>query len=99
MSTAEKIFQKTQTLPESIQEAILHVVEQFALQYPPSAAESMTMEELWDWEAKNPVVFASPSALAEARVIAELDKLKRSRRRARTKAAAPRPPRRKPAAA
>ena len=97
MSAAEKIFQKTQTLPESAQDAILHFVEQLALRYPPPATEPMTMEELWDWEAKHPVVFASPSALAEARLIAELDR-QRSRRRARTKAAAPRPPRRKPAA-
>lgn len=43
----------------------------------------MTLEELWEFEAKHPVVFASPRALADARLIAELDRVKRSRRRGR----------------
>ncbi len=89
MSTAEKIFQKTQALPESVQEAILHVVEQLTLKRSPPTTKSMTMEELWDWEAKHPVIFASPRALAEARLIAELDRLKRSRRRRSVKRSAP----------
>ena len=61
--------------------------------------KSMTLEELWDWEDKHPVVFASPRALADARLIAELDRLKRVRRRARTQAAARRAPVRKLATA
>ncbi len=38
------------------------------------------LKELWDFEAKHPVVFAAPSALAEARLIAELEHMKRTRR-------------------
>src|SRR5437773_1960893 len=44
----------------------------------------MTLEELWDFEDKHPVVFASPRALAEARLIAELNRVKRGRRRGRS---------------
>ena len=43
----------------------------------------MTLEELWDFEDKHPVVFASPRALLEARMIAEMDKARHPRRRAR----------------
>lgn len=39
----------------------------------------VSLEELWDFEAKHPVVFASPRALAEARLIADLFRLKRGR--------------------
>ena len=71
MSTAEKIFQKTQTLPESAQDAILHVVEQFALQYPPPATEPLTLREAakvrgqvaaWeaDWNAPGMEVYDRP---------------------------------------
>ena len=41
----------------------------------------LSLEQLWDYEAKHPIVFASPSALAEARLIAELGRVKRGRRR------------------
>jgi len=41
----------------------------------------LSLEELWDYEAKHPAVFAAPRALAEARFIADLDRLKRRRRR------------------
>lgn len=41
----------------------------------------MTLEELWDYEDKHPVVFASPRALAEARLIDELERMKKMRRR------------------
>ncbi len=41
----------------------------------------MTLEELWDYEDKHPVVFASPRAVAEARLISELERAKRTRRR------------------
>ena len=43
----------------------------------------MSLEELWDYEDKHPVVFASPRALAEARLIAELGRVKRGSRRGR----------------
>lgn len=39
----------------------------------------VSLEELWDFEAKHPVVFAAPRALAEARLIADLFRLKRNR--------------------
>ena len=32
------------------------------------------LEELWDYEEKHPVVFASPRSLAEARLIAALER-------------------------
>lgn len=54
MSTAEKIFQKTQTLPESAQDAILHVVEQFALQYPPHTTEPLTLHEAAEVRVRSP---------------------------------------------
>ena len=44
----------------------------------------MTLEELWDFEDKHPVVFASPRALADARLIAELNRVKGGRRRGRS---------------
>lgn len=47
----------------------------------------MSLEELWDYEDKHPVVFASPRALAEARLIAELGRVKRGRRRGRSNGA------------
>ena len=43
----------------------------------------MTLEELWDFQDKQPVVFASPRALLEARMIAEMDKARRLHRRDR----------------
>lgn len=49
----------------------------------------LSLEELWDYEDKHPVVFASPRALAEARLIAELDRLKKSRRGSRKPALVP----------
>jgi len=42
----------------------------------------VSLEELWDYEDKNPVVFASPRALAEARLIARLERTKRNQRHA-----------------
>jgi hypothetical protein len=41
----------------------------------------MTLEELWDFEDKHPVVFASPRALADARLIASLKPKTRNHRR------------------
>lgn len=59
----------------------------------------MTLEELWDFEDKHPVVFASPRALAEARLIAELDRVNRGVRRGRRNGAATHTSRRKLAVA
>ena len=39
------------------------------------------IEELWAYEAKHPVIFAAPRALAEARLIVDLGRAKRGRRR------------------
>lgn len=50
----------------------------------------VSLEELWAYEAEHPVVFASPRALVEARLIAVLDQSPRPRRRG----ASVRPPRR-----
>jgi hypothetical protein len=41
----------------------------------------LSLEELWDYEDSHPVVFASPRALAEARLIAKLDRGTRNHRR------------------
>ena len=41
----------------------------------------MSLEELWDYEDKHPVVFASPRALADARLIAKLERMTRNHRR------------------
>jgi hypothetical protein len=42
----------------------------------------ISLEDLWDFEDKHPVVFASPRALAEARLIARLARVKRNHRQA-----------------
>jgi hypothetical protein len=39
------------------------------------------LEDLWDYEDKHPVVFASPRALVEARLIAAMERTRRPRRR------------------
>jgi len=39
------------------------------------------LRELWDYEAKHPIAFASPRALLESRFIAEMDRPKRKHRR------------------
>jgi len=52
VSTAEKIFQKTQSLPESAQSAVLQVVEELALKYPPHSAESLTLHEAAELRGK-----------------------------------------------
>lgn len=43
--------------------------------------KSVSLEELWNYEATHPVVFASPRALAEARLIADMNRANRNRRR------------------
>lgn len=40
----------------------------------------ISLEELWEFEAKHPVVFASPRALAEARLIDALERARRTHR-------------------
>jgi len=57
--------------------------------------KSVSLEELWEYEARHPVVFASPRALAEARLISDLGRAKSSRRRGRGHGAVRRPSRRK----
>jgi len=42
--------------------------------------KSVSLEELWNYEATHPVVFAAPRALAEARLIADMNRAKRNRR-------------------
>ena len=60
MSTAEKIFQITQVLPEPAQAAVLQIVEQLASRYPAAEAPTplLTLQEsseirgkLAAWEA------------------------------------------------
>jgi hypothetical protein len=55
----------------------------------------VSLEEMWDFEDKHPVIFASPRALAEARMIADLSRLKRRRRSYRSVAAKRKSPQRK----
>jgi hypothetical protein len=47
VSTAEKIFQKAQVLPEQAQDALLRLAEDLARKYPSqsSATEPMTLHE------------------------------------------------------
>lgn len=42
--------------------------------------KTVSLEELWEYEAKHPVVFASPRALTEARLISDLSRAKRKSR-------------------
>jgi hypothetical protein len=52
----------------------------------------VSLEELWDYESKHPVVFASPRALAEARLISDVGRLKSGHRRRRSNGVAHRKP-------
>lgn len=52
MSTAEKIFQQTQALPEAAQKAVLEIVEQLALKYPSPPSEPLTLRETAELRAK-----------------------------------------------
>jgi len=45
-------------------------------------------EDLMEYERTHEIAFAAPSALREARLIAELERVKRNRRRHRRKAIA-----------
>jgi hypothetical protein len=55
----------------------------------------VSLEELWEYEATHPVVFAAPRALAEARLISDLFRAKRNSRRVRRNGATPPASRRK----
>ncbi len=52
MSTAEKIFQKAQALPEPAQDKLLHGAEEMARQYPSAAPSPLTMHEAAEWRGK-----------------------------------------------
>ncbi|HXS67410.1 MAG TPA: hypothetical protein VN761_01125 [Candidatus Polarisedimenticolia bacterium] len=45
MSTAEKIFQKAQSLPEQAQDKLLHIVEELAREYQPESSNLLTLRE------------------------------------------------------
>jgi len=45
MSTAEKIFQKAQSLPEQAQDKLLHVAEELARQYRTEDSDALTLRE------------------------------------------------------
>jgi len=52
MSTAEKIFQKAQSLPEPAQDKLLHVAEELARQYPAAASSPLTLNETTELRGK-----------------------------------------------
>ena len=52
MSTAEKIFQKAQSLPEQAQDKLLHIAEELALQYPSAASSPLTLHEAAEMRGK-----------------------------------------------
>jgi hypothetical protein len=57
------------------------------------------LDDLFDWEAKHPIAFASPRALVEARLIEAMEKARRPRQRTQRNGMASLPRRRKSAAA
>lgn len=52
MSTAEKIFKKAQALPEPAQDALLHVAEEMARQYPSTISSPLTLIEAAELRGK-----------------------------------------------
>ena len=52
MSTAEKIFQKAQALPEQAQDKLLCVAEEMARQYPSAASSPLTLHEAAELRGK-----------------------------------------------
>ena len=52
MSTAEKIFQKAQALPEPAQDKLLEIAEEMASQYPSAASSPLTLHEAAEWRGK-----------------------------------------------
>ncbi|HEV2436705.1 MAG TPA: hypothetical protein VG077_11965 [Verrucomicrobiae bacterium] len=72
MSVAEKIFHKAQLLPEAAQTAVLEIIEQLAVRYPPGKPSApLTLREsaemrgrlaAWeeDWNAPGMEVYDRP---------------------------------------
>lgn len=52
MSTAEKIFQKAQSLPEEAQDELLHVADELDRQYRSSASGALTVREAAEMRGK-----------------------------------------------
>ena len=52
MSTAEKIFQKAQTLPEPAQDKLLHIAEEMARTYPSAASSPLSLHEAAELRGK-----------------------------------------------
>ena len=52
MSTAEKIFQKAQSLPEQAQDKLLQVAEEMARKYPSSVSSPLTLHEAAELRGK-----------------------------------------------
>lgn len=52
MSTAEKIFQKAQSLPEEAQNELLHVADELDRQYRSSASSGLTVREAAELRGK-----------------------------------------------
>ena len=52
MSTAEKIFQKAQSLPAQAQDQLLCVAEELAREYPPAASNPLTLHEAAELRGK-----------------------------------------------
>ena len=52
MSTAEKIFQRAQALPEQEQDKLLQVAEEMARQYPATTSSPLTLHEAAELRGK-----------------------------------------------
>jgi hypothetical protein len=52
MSTAERIFQKAQALPEHAQDKLLHIAEEMAQQFPVAASNPLTLREAAELRGK-----------------------------------------------
>src|SRR5262245_4221200 len=52
MSTAEKIFQQAQALPEPAQDKLLHIAEEMARQYSSSGLSHLTLNEAAELRGK-----------------------------------------------
>jgi hypothetical protein len=52
VSTAEKIFHKAQSLPESTQTAVLEIIEQLARHPAPESAAPLTLRESAEMRGK-----------------------------------------------
>ena len=52
MSTAEKIFQKAQALPEHAQDTLLHITEEMAQRYPAINSGPLSLREAAELRGK-----------------------------------------------